>query len=104
MPQSDLSTTTSYIIIRVPNLSCPEDWGDPLTRHEQQLVEGYRRINMVTQMAIRCYLHSGNIRLVGCIFDQIFLGIPPAEAKEKLLDADRQLSVPVEFDEPLLVG
>jgi len=104
MPQRDSSTTTPYHIIRVPHLSCPEDWVDSLTRHEQRLVESYRCIDRVTRLAIRCYLFSGDIRLVGYIFDQCFLGILPVESEQKLLDAGRQLSGPVEFDEPPLVG
>ena len=48
-----------------------------LTPEECLLVVRYRDLNSVAALAIRCYILTGDLRLVRTIYDQVCLGIRP---------------------------
>ncbi len=48
---------------------------EELSAEEQALVTGYRELDRVPQLAIRCFFNTGDLRLVRAIYEQVFLGL-----------------------------
>jgi hypothetical protein len=56
-----------------PGAPAPGGW-DGLSLGEQALVSSYRRLDSVPRLATRCFVTTGDLRLVRVIYDHFFLG------------------------------
>jgi len=75
-----------------------------LSPEEQILVSGYRAMDTLWRLAIRCFLATGDDRLVLAIYFQRFLGLRPRQLGGQAADYLGQFPTPVEVDEPPLIG
>jgi len=73
---------------------------------EDELLDAYRQLDTLAWLSVRRFIWSGDSRLVTCLFDQWFLGLPPpAPAEDERLDEVGEFSGTVEFQQlPLIWG
>jgi len=77
---------------------------DRLSSEEQLLISGYRAMDTLWRLAIRCFLATGDDRLVLAIYFQRFLGLRPRQLRSQATDHLGQFPAPVEVDEPPLIS
>lgn len=79
------------------------DERQPIPLDEQQVVAGYRAMDTVRKLATRCYLGTGDDRLVVAIYHQVFLGLRPGQLRRQTADDLREFTTPIEVEESPLV-
>lgn len=68
-----------------------------LTPDEQELLRAYRALANIPRLSVRCYLFSGDIRLVTLLFNQIVLGLAPTHFPDQALYRRGKASRAIEF-------
>ena len=53
-----------------------------LSLDEQLLLDGYRQLPNVPQLAVRCYILRRDIRLARAIHDRVFLNLPVRKLRD----------------------
>jgi hypothetical protein len=76
---------------------------DLLSTDELRFVSGYRKLNVVTRLAIRHYLATGDDRLLVAIYCQVFLGLHLTHLRDQSRDEFGEGTTTVEIDQLPLV-